>query len=132
MHDFPFSVGALVASLAIYAWTIIMVGQARGKYGVAAPAVTGDPAFERAFRAQQNSVEQMVFFLPLLALAAHVWGDAVAGIYGAIWCLGRILYVVTYSRGANRSAGFLLSGGLSAAVLIGIVVSFALRHLGVV
>ncbi len=132
MHDYPFAVGALVASLAIYAWAIILVGQARTKHNVAAPAVTGDPSFERAFRAQQNSVEQMVFFLPLLALAAHVWGDTVAGIYGAIWCLGRLLYIVTYSRGANRSVGFMLSGGLSAAMLIGIVVSFALRHLGLV
>ena len=131
MQSYPFSVGVLVASLVIYAWAIIMVGRARGKYKVDAPAVTGDPAFERAFRAQQNSVEQMVLFVPLLALAAHVWGDTVAGVYGLCWCIGRVIYIVTYSRGVNRSAGFMLSGGLSAAVLLGIIVTYALRHLGI-
>ncbi len=131
MDDFPFATGALVAALAIYAWAVVMVGQARTRYNVPAPAVSGDPAFERAFRAQQNGVEQMVLFLPLLALAAHVWGDTVAGVYGAIWCVGRILYTVTYASGANRSVGFMLSGGLSAAVLIGIVATYALHHLGV-
>lgn len=131
MHDYPLTVGALIAALLIYIWTIAKVGRARSTYNVPAPAVTGDPGFERVFRAQQNGVEQMILFLPLLALAAHVWGDSIAAIYGAIWCVGRILYTVTYSRGANRSAGFMLSGGLSALVLVGIVVSFALRHLGV-
>lgn len=131
MHDYPFAVSALIAALLIYVWTIMRVGRARSKYGVAAPAITGHPDFERVLRAQQNSVEQMVFFLPVLALVAHVWGDVAAGVYGAIWCAARILYVVTYSRGQSRSLGFILSGGLSAAALVGIIVTFALHHLGV-
>ena len=44
---------------------------------------------------------------------------------------GRILYIETYSRGAKRSAGFMLSGGLSFMALIAIVVTFALRHFGI-
>ena len=130
-HSMPWTIGALVLALVVYAWAVLKVGQARGKYDVAAPAVTGAPEFERAFRAQQNTVEQMVLFVPLLGLAALVWGDIAAGAYGLVWCLGRVLYIETYSRGANRSAGFMLSAGVSLGVLIAVIVTFVLRHLGV-
>lgn len=127
MHGITLTIATLLLALAIYVWSVVKVGQARGRYKVEAPAVTGPPEFERAFRAQQNSVEQMVLFIPLLALASTLWSDVVAGIYGSVWCIGRILYVTTYSRGANRSAGFMLSGGLSAVVLIALIVTFVLR-----
>jgi len=128
-HSIPFTLGALVAALAVYVWAVLRVGQARGKYGIQAPAVTGAPEFERAFRAQQNTVEQMVLFLPLLGLAALLWGDLWAGIYGAIWCVGRIIFIETYIRAAEkRSLGFMLSGGLSMGVLIAVIVTFGLRH----
>ncbi len=129
-YHMPLTVGALLLALAVYVWALVRVSQARGKHQVVAPAVTGPPEFERAFRAQQNSVEQMILFVPLLGLAALVWGDIAAGVYGLVWCVGRVVYIETYSRGANRSAGFLMSGGLSFGVLIAIVVTFALHHLG--
>ena len=132
MHDYPFAVATLIAALAVYVWSFMKVGRARKVYSVQVPAVTGPEAFERTFRAQQNTVEQLVLFLPLLALAAYVWGDLWAGIYGAIWCVGRLLYIETYSRGQKRSLGFMLSGGLSMGVLIAVVVTFALHHLGIV
>lgn len=131
-HSLPLTLAALVAALLVYVWAALRCGQARSKYGVDAPAVTGDPGFERAFRAQQNTVEQMVLFLPLLGLAALLWGDLWAGIYGAVWCIGRLLYIETYARAADkRSLGFLLSGGVSMGVLIAVIVTFALRHFGI-
>jgi glutathione S-transferase len=130
-HSMPWTIGALVLALVVYVWAMLKVGQARGKYKVDAPAVTGPPEFERAFRAQQNTVEQMVLFVPLLGLASFVWTDLAAGVYGLVWCLGRVLYIETYSRGANRSAGFMLSAGVSVGVLIGVIITFGLRHFGV-
>ncbi len=132
MHGFPLTIATLLAAIAIYIYAVLKVGGARGKYKVEAPAVTGDPGFERTFRAQQNTVEQMVVFLPLLGLAAYVWGDVSASIYGALWCFGRILYIETYSRGQSRSLGFMLSAGASLVVLIAVIVTLALRHFGVV
>jgi glutathione S-transferase len=127
----PLTEGALIAALAIYVWSLILVGKARSKFDVKAPAVTGPPEFERTFRAQQNTVEQMILFVPLLGLAAYLWGDLFAGIYGAIWCVGRIVYVVTYSRAADkRSTGFMLSGGLSMAMLVAVVITFVVRLIG--
>ncbi|MGA0197569.1 MAG: MAPEG family protein, partial [Prochlorotrichaceae cyanobacterium] len=55
-----------IAALIMYYAVTLNVGRARFKYGVKPPAMTGDPGFECAVRIQQNTLEQMVFFLPLL------------------------------------------------------------------
>ena len=128
-HGMPFTLGALVLALAVYVWAVLKVGQARGRYGITAPAVTGAPEFERVFRAQQNTVEQMILFLPLLGLAWFAWGDLWAGLYGLVWSLGRILFIETYARAAEkRSLGFMLSGGLSFVVLLAVLVTFVSWH----
>ena len=38
----------------------ILVGRARGLYNVQAPAVTGNEVFERYFRVQMNTLEQLL------------------------------------------------------------------------
>src|ERR1700674_421541 len=52
---------AIVTCLALllYAVLIARVGSARVKYNILAPATTGHPAFERAFRIQANTAEQL-------------------------------------------------------------------------
>ena len=64
---------AIVALLALlqYIWFAVLVGQARGKYGVNGPAVTGHPVFERYFRVQMNTLELLIALLPGLWLFAH-------------------------------------------------------------
>jgi len=88
------------------------------KYGVIPPATTGDPSFERVLRVQQNTLEQMILFLPALWLFSiyvnPYWG---AGI-GAVWVLGRVLYAWGYYQEAKkRGPGFGISF-LSVAVLL--------------
>ncbi len=41
-----------------------LVGRGRVTYGVPAPAMAGHPTWERLNRAHQNSLEQLVLFLP--------------------------------------------------------------------
>ena len=131
MHHYPFTVAALLLALLVYVWAAYRVGRARATFGVKAPACSGDENFERVFRAQQNTVEQMIFFLPLLALAAWLWGDRAAAIYGLVWSLGRILYVEGYAREAGkRELGFMLSGLLSLLVLVGLLGTLAWQHIG--
>jgi hypothetical protein len=57
-----------IASLILYLSVIINVGRARVKYKIPAPQTSGDPDFERVFRVQQNTLEQLVLFLPALWL----------------------------------------------------------------
>lgn len=111
------------------------VGRARGKYQIKAPAVTGHPAFERAYRVQMNTLEQTVLFLPTLWLAAHYgfggWANfgAWAGIAGLVWLVGRVWYAVAYMKDpAKRGPGFGLAmlGWFALLVMAGIGVVHAL------
>jgi uncharacterized membrane protein YecN with MAPEG domain len=87
-----------------------MVGWARGKYGVAAPATAGHPIFERYYRVQMNTVECLLVFLPGMWLAAKYWSPRYAAILGLVYLVGRTLYYFSYiSDPKKRSAGFSLS-----------------------
>jgi glutathione S-transferase len=102
----------------------VMVGWARGKYGVAAPATTGHPVFERYYRVQMNTVESLLVFLPGLWLAARYWSPRYAALLGVVYLVGRTIYYFSYvSDPARRSAGYSLSMGpaiaLVTAALIG-------------
>jgi uncharacterized membrane protein YecN with MAPEG domain len=88
----------------------ILTGRARARHGIKAPATSGHPAYERAYRIQMNTLEYSVIFLPTLWLAAR-WGNpAWAGILGLVWLAARIWYVFAYLRDpASRRNPFGLS-----------------------
>ena len=116
-----------VIALFVYFLTTINVGRTRFKYQVLPPATSGDPNFERALRVQQNTLEQMIFFLPLLWLFCFyinpIWG---AGI-GGFWIIGRILYALGYYQAAEkRMIGFAISSLSSLALLVGSLVGIIL------
>ncbi len=84
-----------------------LVGRARGKYAIKAPAASGHPMFERAYRVQMNTLEQTVMFLPTLWLAATYGFTGWAGIAGLVWVAGRVWYAVAYmAEPAKRGPGF--------------------------
>jgi uncharacterized MAPEG superfamily protein len=115
----------LIALLAIAQYLVFasLVGRARGRYGVQAPAVTGDERFERHYRVQMNTLELMVAFLPALFLAAAHWSVTAAVVGGAVYLVGRTLYAVGYVRDPRRrGAGFLLSFVPTVVLLIGAAV----------
>ena len=108
---------ALVTCLAIlfYFFTSLQVGKARAKFGIKAPATTGNPDFERVFRVQMNTLEWLPFFLPALWLFAIYISDPIAAVLGLVWIAGRILYMTGYSQAAEkRGRGF----GIQAAAAI--------------
>ena len=88
------------------------VGQARGKYGIKAPAVTGDEGFERVYRVQMNTMELMVMFIPALWMAAQHVAPTIAAGLGVIYLIGRFLYARAYVADPDkRGPGFILSLG---------------------
>lgn len=117
---------ALVTCLAIlfYFFTGIQVAKARVAFGIKAPAITGNPDFERVFRVQMNTLEWLPIFLPSLWLFAIYISDPIAAAIGLVWIAGRILYMTGYSQAAERrgrgfsiqamAAGILLLGALGA------------------
>ncbi len=99
-----------------------VVGQARARYGIKAPAVTGHERFERAYRVQMNTIEQMMFFLPSLWLCAVLLSDKAAAAGGLIWLIGRVLYALRYLKDpATRGLGVAISVLAQSALWLGAV-----------
>jgi uncharacterized membrane protein YecN with MAPEG domain len=99
----------LLAVLLMFA-TAFAVGRARGRYKVPAPATSGHPGFERAFRVQMNTLEAALLFLPTLWLAARYGFAFWAGVAGLVWLAGRTWYALAYLQEASRRGGGFLIG----------------------
>ncbi|HSN73002.1 MAG TPA: MAPEG family protein [Steroidobacteraceae bacterium] len=100
----------ILIALLQYIGFAMLVGYARGKFKVAAPAVTGHPEFERYYRVQQNTLELLVPLVPsawLFALYVSAsWAAALTGLF----VIGRLWYAVAYIRDPQRRGpGFGLS-----------------------
>jgi glutathione S-transferase len=125
--NFPHTALVTILMLMVYFWTGLQVGKARGKYGVKAPATTGPEEFNLVFRASVNTLEQLVLTLPAMWLFAAYGpknGDIWAAAVGAIWIIGRILYVSSYNKAADkRSTGFMIGFLATAVALAGALVS---------
>jgi glutathione S-transferase len=121
---------ALVTCLAIlfYFLTSVQVGKARATFGVKAPAISGNPDFERVFRVQMNTLEWMPIFLPALWLFAIYISDAIAAALGLVWIAGRILYMIGYSKAATkRGPGFGIQAVAAFLLWLGAIVTIAWR-----
>ena len=121
----PHNLVALVTllSLLFFLWTLMRDGRARGTFGVAAPATTGHPEFERHFRVQMNTLEGLALFLPSLWLFAFYWSDMIAAGLGGVWILGRIVYTLAYVKEPkSRSAGFGIQALAMLVLLIGALI----------
>lgn len=115
----------IVAILALlqYFWFSFRVGSMRVKHGVKAPAISGHPEFERNFRVQQNTMEQLVLFLPALALFAHYVRPLWAAGFGVVFIVGRFIYRAEYLKDpATRSLGFAVTALPSTIMLIWVLV----------
>ncbi len=118
----------LVIALALvqFMFFLSLVGKARGRFGVSAPATTGHDIFERYYRVQMNTLELLVLLIPLLLLSAFYWSGIISAVLGAVYLIGRMIYLRSYIKDpASRSLGYGLSAGpilvLAIGALIGIV-----------
>jgi glutathione S-transferase len=112
----------IVIGIALIEYIVIvfLCGQARARSGVAAPATSGDLTFERYFRVQQNTLEQLIVFLPsMLLFGVYVSSPVGAGL-GLVFVVGRALYARGYYRDpAQRGPGFGLTMLANIALCVG-------------
>jgi glutathione S-transferase len=119
----PYVAIVTVAALLQFFWFGWQVGVARGKYNIAAPAISGNEAFERVFRVQANTLEQLVVFLPSLWIFAYFISPIWASALGVVFIIGRALYAGTYVKDPkSRSPGFAMSAIPQLILLVGILI----------
>jgi uncharacterized membrane protein YecN with MAPEG domain len=113
---------ALVSILALLVYFVmgLQVARARGKSGIEAPTMTGDPMLERAVRVHTNTLEWLPLFLIGLWLFAIYWDELVAAGLGIVWIVGRLVYSAGYMADpAKRSTGYLIQFLAGAVLLLG-------------
>jgi glutathione S-transferase len=134
LHDGPLLSATATLLIAIfYFYTGFRVGNLRGKHGIKAPACSGHPEFDRAYRVQLNTLEQMGIALPLLWLATlfpvgPAWLPALIGL---LWVVARVLYLRAYMADPEkRLIGAMLSGILNLILLVLAIVGVAMVWAG--
>ena len=125
----PNDLAALVTVLAVFLTFALggYTGYLRDTLKIPAPATTGHPRFERAFRAHANTVENLVLFLPLLWVATLYYGGQIPFWLGVAWIVSRILYAIGYAqtntqlRGPGALLGFASLFGLLVLSVLGLI-----------
>lgn len=113
----PIAIVTVLALLQLFLFSYL-TGRERVRHGIKAPAITGHPEFERAFRVHQNSVEQLVIFIPALWLFGHYANPLIGTGLGLLFVVSRFLYRSAYLRNpSTRTAGFAI-GALAMTVLM--------------
>ena len=99
------------------------VSRARARYKVKAPAVTGHETFERWFRVQQNTIEQLIVVLPCMWIFGLTLNPLWAAALGAAFVVARIFYANGYIKtGGGRHYGFMAGLYATIALLTGAVI----------
>ena len=119
---------ALDTVLAVFVTFVLggYTGYLRDKLKIAAPATTGHPRFERAFRAHANTVENLVLLLPLLWVATVFYGGQIPFWLGLLWVVSRVIYAIGYAqentqmRGPGALLGFVALLGLLVLSVMGL------------
>ncbi|RMF07574.1 MAG: MAPEG family protein [Alphaproteobacteria bacterium] len=127
LAHYPYTIAATLVIIALFLVFGARVGAGRGKHKVNAPACEGPDEWNRHFRIHQNTMEQMVQFLPLMWILAAMGHDMWAGALGALFIFGRLLYASAYARDPEkRGPGMILTFLASAIALIAIVVGWVM------
>ena len=95
---------AIVIGIALveYFYFSVRCGSMRGKHDVPAPAMQGHPEFERAFRVQYNTIEQLVVFLPSIVLFGHYVSPTIAAGVGMVFVIGRAMFAIGYWQDPSK------------------------------
>ena len=110
----------ILAALIEYMVFAGLVGAARGKYGIHAPATTGHPQFERVHRVHQNTLEALVVFIPALLVFAYYLSFGWAAGLGVVFIVARAIYAVSYIRDPEkRGPGAGLTGVVNIVLVLG-------------
>lgn len=98
----------------------LMAGRARLKFKVKAPATTGHPTFERYYRVHQNTLEQLMVFVPALLVFGLYVSSRAAVVLGILFVVARAAYAIGYIRDpGQRLYGAASTVAINSVLLVG-------------
>jgi hypothetical protein len=115
----------LVIGLALVQFFVFgyAVARARVRFNVPAPAMSGHEVFERYFRVQMNTLEQLIIFVPSILLFSRYVNAYVAAALGVLFLIGRAVYFRSYVNAPkDRHVGFVLTAVANVTLLLGAIV----------
>jgi len=118
----------LIVLLALlqYVFFTARVGLGRGKYKIDAPACEGDENWERLFRVQQNTMEQLIVLVPATFAFAYYMSSTWVLVPGAIFIVGRFLYSTEYRKDPKtRTPGMVLTMLANVVLVLGALFGLA-------
>ena len=126
-----FVTAIIMLALIEYLYFGSVVGRMRVLAGIRAPAVTGDPEFERVFRAHQNTLEQLIVFVPAVAASGYFVNELFAVAVGVVYLFGRAMYFRAYRKdAATRAPGMLVSFSANVVLVLGALAGALLAAFG--
>ena len=109
----------LVALLQYLVFTF-QTGISRPNKEVYAPKTSGNEIWERMFRVHQNTLEQLIIYIPGVLIFSHYIGYLWVLIPGITFIVGRQIYAITYVKNPkSRTLGFGLTIVSNVALVIG-------------
>lgn len=129
-HAYSLTAAVTILALILYAYMGGRTGNARARYNVKAPAVTGDPIFERTYRVHMNTLEALAVFLPALWLSTVYFTPLrwLPAAFGLVWIVGRTVYMQSYiADPEKRGLGFGISAAAQLILLLLAVVGIVMN-----
>ena len=116
----------IVLALLEYMVMGALVGFARAKYRISAPALTGHPDFERTNRVHVNTLENLIIFIPSVWIFGTYFSELWAAILGFVFVFARAIYAIGYLKAAEkRSVGAGITGMVEIALIAGSLIGLA-------
>ena len=118
----------ILLSLLQYTYFSFAVGAARGKYEVSAPSTAGHDIWERSFRVQQNTLEQLIIFIPAMLSFSFYVSSVWVLLPGVVFLVGRQAYSYLYIKEPkSRSPGFLLTFLANMVLVFGSLIGIGIK-----
>lgn len=121
---------AVIVLLALVEYMVFgfLVGRARGRYNVPAPAMAGHEVFDRYFRVHYNTLENLLVFVPAIWIFGTYVSSQWAAALGVFFIVGRAVYFRAYvADPKRRGAGFGLTMLANFALVIGALIGSLAR-----
>lgn len=109
----------ILLALLEYMVLTALVGRARMRYGIQAPATTGHPEFERTYRVHQNTLECLIVFVPAVSIFGLYVSGMWAALLGVLFVAARAIYAVAYLQAPEKRR---LGAGLTLLVNVVLVI----------